>query len=92
MITARADVVKMPPGHYEKIAQVLRDKIHTGGWMSGRPRPPCKHTRDNHGGMRYKKGVWIKKILEEAALDDPDDLHELWNCQHYNVDSNYRIK
>jgi len=75
-VTAHASDVDMPAGHYEKIAQVIRGKIHTGGFRSGQPKKPYKRTRPSVY-KRSQKGLWIKKLLEDAATNDPDDRHEL---------------
>jgi hypothetical protein len=81
-ITAHSSDVGMPCGHYAKIVQVIRDKIHKGKAYrpSGRPRKPYKRTRPDEcrticGGKR----ALVMKILADAAINDPDDRQELWS-------------
>jgi len=75
-ITARSSDVGVPPGHYDKIAQVIRDKIHSGGaWQSGRPSRPYKRTRPKLKIRRRQ----VERILADAAINDPDDMQELFD-------------
>jgi hypothetical protein len=78
MITAHSSDVGMPPGHYDKIAQVLRGKINNGGlWWRDRPKKMHRSGRVRVY-KRDQKGRWVKRTLEEAAINDPDDRHEFW--------------
>jgi len=75
MITARSAVVGLPPGHYDKIAQVIRDKIRCGYELRERFRGPYKRTRPSQNSRRNI----ASRYLLAAAIDDPDELQELWN-------------
>jgi hypothetical protein len=86
VITARSSVVHMPPGHYDKIAQVIRHIVrrHEGykkGSTSRYQRPP-KRTRPAWSGCEYHPRIAVrladewKRMMEEQ---DPDGLLELWS-------------
>jgi hypothetical protein len=65
-VTARADVVKMPPGHYDKIAQVLRVQSWQLGFKRSYPRMRKVRVYHRHLG---------KDCLDIQSL--PDDASEL---------------
>lgn len=84
MITARSCIVHMPPGHYAKIAQVIRDMVKTyRGYKkgTGKYRKPAKRTRPAWDKHQYypRKALRLaeewKRMMEE---EDPDGLLELW--------------
>jgi hypothetical protein len=81
MIIAHSSVVHMPPGHYAKIALVIRHIVgHHRGLKKGegkcrKPRYP--RTRPEHNiriGNKMKGKLWT----EEREITDPDGLLELW--------------
>lgn len=89
MITARSSVVHMPPGHYDKIAQVIRHiiKRHSGyKWHTGKYRQPPKRTRPSQRIGKHQ--VPKSKRDHQRLVDewqhtmedkDPDGLQELWS-------------
>ena len=75
-ITALSSVVNMPPGHYAKIAQVLRGLVCTGR-RSGRIRRPRKRSRP-YQNCDYKNRVRGRAWINDRDLEDPDGMMELW--------------
>lgn len=82
MITARSCIVHMPPGHYDKIAQVIRHMVsHRSGykWHTGKYRRPPKRTRPGERwhiepSFKRQREMWV----EGRELIDSDELLELW--------------
>ena len=86
MIIARSSIVHMPPGHYAKIAQVIRNIVKTNRGYKWHTRRPAKRTRPHQpiGEHQIPKSKRVALILEnerERVIedDDPDELLELWN-------------
>ena len=75
-VTARSSVVGMPPGRYQ-IATVLKGKINTGGVLR-LDRPKTKPYRRRRPEYRTWKDHMVRRILWDAAINDPDDRQELW--------------
>lgn len=76
MITAHSSDVNMPPGHYDKIAQVIRSLIGRGHtrYAKGKRRPP-KRARPTVP-TKLEKEIHHWKIIR--AWVDPEELLELW--------------
>ena len=70
MITAHSEDVNLPPGRYQGLT-ILRAL------------ESCKNSKRKEYYQRKcaKRGytrMMVKKILLDAAIDDPDELQELW--------------
>lgn len=85
MITARSSIVNMPPGHYDKISQVIRSLIHNSRWRNRGTksyRRPPKRTRPDREGHEYHPRKVVRLADEWKRLmeaEDPDGLTELWS-------------
>jgi hypothetical protein len=76
MITAHSDDVKLPPGRYQ-VSTVLKCQVNhskrakgTSGKKQYKRVRPSQKTRSELEAERY---------LLDAAIDDPDELQELWS-------------
>ena len=90
MITAHSDDVKLPPGRYQvstvlrslgkcktitskKCKSILSEKRKE--CLRSRQAKAYKRTRPNNKTRCERE---VERYLLDAAIDDPDELHELW--------------